>query len=405
MGGIRREATRLLKNKKREYLREKINDLEMNAKNRNIRELYQGIRIERKGFQARTNIIRNGNGDMIADSRSILDRWKNYFDQLLNVHAEQDIEDDDLQTAEILVTEPSVLEVEMAIDKLKMYKASGPDGIPAELIKSGGEKLIEKIHRLLSIIWVKEALPNEWKESIIVPIYKKGDKTDCNNYRGISLLSTSYKILTNILVSRLTPYIDDIIGDHQCGFRRNRSTIDQLFSIRQILEKKWEYNGTVHQLYVDFKKAYDSVKREKLYSIMLEFGIPKKLVRLIRMCLNGTKSRVRVGRQFSDTFEIHNGLKQGDALSPLLFNFVLEHAIKSLEEKEGLQLNGINKLLVYADDVLLLGDNEEILRANTHTLLSNTKKLGLEFNINKTKYMVTDRYSIYNGNGQLMTNE
>ena len=99
---------------------------------------------------------------------------------MATVHAEQDIEDEDLQTAEILVTEPSVLEVEMAVDKLKMYKASGPDGIPAELIKLGGEKLIEKIHRLLSIIWVKEALPNEWKESIIVPIYKKGDKTDCN---------------------------------------------------------------------------------------------------------------------------------------------------------------------------------------------------------------------------------
>ena len=89
---------------------------------------------------------------------------------------------------------------------------------------------------------------------------------------------------------------------------------------------------------------------------MLEFGIPKKLVRLIRMCLSGTKSRVRVGRQFLDTFEIHNALKQGDALPPLLFNFVLEHAIKSLEEKEGLQLNGINKLFVYADDVVLLGD-------------------------------------------------
>ena len=80
----------------------------------------------------------------------------------------------------------------MAIDKLKKYKASGPEGIPAELIKSGGEKLLEKIHRLLSIIWVNEALPNEWKESIIVTIYKKGGKTGCNNYRGISLLSTSY---------------------------------------------------------------------------------------------------------------------------------------------------------------------------------------------------------------------
>ncbi|KAJ9580787.1 hypothetical protein L9F63_024039, partial [Diploptera punctata] len=101
----------------------------------------------------------------------------------------------------------------------------------------------------------------------------------------------------------------------------------------------------------------------------MEFGIPKKLVRLIRMCLNGSKSRVRVGKQFSDTFEIQNGLKQGDALSPLLFIF------------------------------------EEILKANTHTLLSNTKKLGLGVNINKTKYMVTRRNSLNNGNGQLMTNE
>jgi hypothetical protein len=80
-------------------------------------------------------------------------------------------------------------------------------------------------------------MPDQWKESIIVPIHKNGDKTDCNNYRGIS---TSYKILSNIFLSRLSPYVDDIIGDHQCGFRRNRSTTDQIFCICQILEKKWE---------------------------------------------------------------------------------------------------------------------------------------------------------------------
>ncbi|PSN35187.1 hypothetical protein C0J52_22574 [Blattella germanica] len=384
---IRRETTRFLKNKKREYLKEKINDLEINAKNRNIRELYQGIRIERKGFQARTNIIKNENGNMLADAKSILNRWGNFFNQLLNVHGEEEIEENNVQTAEVLVEEPSAIEVEMAIEKLKMYKASGIDGIPAELIKSGEEKLREKIHRLLSLIWKQEALPNEWKES------------------GDSLLSTSYKILTNILVSRLTPYIEEIIGDHQCAFRRNRSTIDQIFSIRQILEKKWEYNGTVHQLYVDFKKAYDSIKREKLYSILINLGIPKKLVRLIGMCLNGTKSRVRVGKQVSDIFEIHNGLKQGDALSPLLFNFVLEHAIKSLEDKEGVQFNGIHKLLVYADDIVLLGDSEEILKDNMHILRSNTRELGLEVNVDKTKYMVTRRNASCNANGQLMTNE
>ena len=90
-----------------------------------------------------------------------------------------------------------------------------------------------------------------------MPIYKKGDKTDCNNYGGISLLPATYKILSNILLSRLIPYAEEVTGDHQCGFRRNRSTTDHTFCIHQILEKKWEYNQAVHQLFTDFKKAYD----------------------------------------------------------------------------------------------------------------------------------------------------
>ena len=80
----------------------------------------------------------------------------------------------------------------------------------------------------------------------IVLIYKKGDKIDCCNYRGILLLPTTYIILSNVLLSRLTPYAEEIIGDHQYGFRRNRSTTDHISCIRQILEKKWEYNEAVH---------------------------------------------------------------------------------------------------------------------------------------------------------------
>jgi hypothetical protein len=95
------------------------------------------------------------------------------------------------------------------------------------LIKAGGETLYSEIHRLIYCIWNKEELPQQWKESIIVPIYKKGDKTDCNYYRA------AYKILFNILLARLTPYVNEIIGDHQCGFRHNRSTMDQIFYIRQ----------------------------------------------------------------------------------------------------------------------------------------------------------------------------
>ena len=167
-------------------------------------------------------------------------------------------------------------------------------------------------------------MPKEWKESIIVPIYKKGDKTDCSNYRGISILPTTYKILPNILLSRLTPYVEEITGDHQCGFRRNRSTTDHIFCIRQISEKKWEYNEAVHQLFIDFKKVYDSISREVLYNILMVFGTPMKVARLIKMCLTETYSRVRVRKNLSDMFPIRNGLKQGNALSPLLFNFTLE---------------------------------------------------------------------------------
>ena len=101
---------------------------------------------------------------------------------------------------------------------LTQYNPSVFDEIPAELIKAGGGTICGEIHKLITSIWKKEKLPEEWKESIIVPIHKKGDKTDCNNYRGISLLPTTYKILSNILLSRLTPYAKEIIGDHQCSF-------------------------------------------------------------------------------------------------------------------------------------------------------------------------------------------
>jgi len=105
------------------------------------------------------------------------------------------------------------------------------------LIKAGGRTSCLEIHKLITSIWKKEKLPEEWKESIIIPIHKKGDNTDCNNYRGISLLQATYKILSNILLSRLIPYSQEIIGNHQCGFRCNKSTIDHIFCIRQILEK------------------------------------------------------------------------------------------------------------------------------------------------------------------------
>jgi len=129
----------------------------------------------------------------------------------------------------------------LAIGKLKRHKSPGFVEILAELIKAGGGKICGEIHKLNTSIWKKEKLAEEWKESIIVLIHKKGDKTDCNNYKGYFNLPNTYKILSNILLSRLTPHAKEIIGEYQCGLRRNRPTIDHIICIRQILEKKWEY--------------------------------------------------------------------------------------------------------------------------------------------------------------------
>jgi hypothetical protein len=126
-------------------------------------------------------------------------------DKLLNVHNVSDVRQIEVHTAELSVHGHSHLEVEIATAKMKKYKSPGSDQIPSELIQAGGEILLSAIHKLVNSLWNKEQLPDQWKGAIIVQIHKKSDKTDCNNYRGISLLSTSYKMLLNILLLRLSP--------------------------------------------------------------------------------------------------------------------------------------------------------------------------------------------------------
>jgi hypothetical protein len=179
--------------------------------------------------------VKDDKGDLVADSHSILARWQKYFSQLLNVHGVDDVRRAEVHTAEPLVSEPSAFEVDLAIEKLKRHKSPGTDHIPAELIKAGGRTIPGVIHKLIISIWNKEELSEEWKESIIVPIYKKRVKTHCNNYRGITLLPTMYKILSIILLSRLTPNAEEINGDYQCAFRRNRSTNEHIFCLGHAL--------------------------------------------------------------------------------------------------------------------------------------------------------------------------
>jgi hypothetical protein len=145
----------------------------------------------------------------------------------------------------------------------------------------------------------------------------------------------------------------------------------------------------VHQLFIDFTKAYGSFRREVLYNILIEFGIPMKLVRLIKMCVSETYSRLRVGKYLYGTFPVKNGLKQGDALSPLLFNFALEYAIRRVRaNQEDLQLNDTHQLLVYGDEVNILGGSIHCIKENTKDLVIASKKICLEVNVKTTKYTV-----------------
>ena len=149
----------------------------------------------KRGYLPRYNTVRDEKGDLVTGYHSILASWRKHFFQLFIVHGISYIRQTEKHTAEPLVPEPSAFEFEMTIEKLKRLKSQGINQIYLiELIKARGRKIRSEIHKLINSIWDKKELPEEWKESIIVPIYKKGDKTVCSNFRALSLLSTTYKI-------------------------------------------------------------------------------------------------------------------------------------------------------------------------------------------------------------------
>jgi hypothetical protein len=204
--------------------------------------------------------------------------------------------------------------VELAVQKLKKHKVPGTDNITAELFKCGGNELVKHLHTVLKEIWLKEKMPTDWILNIICPMPKKGDIMECSNNRGVSLLNTAYKILSNIPFTKIS-FAENMIGNYQCGFRKNISTTNQIFTLRQMLEKTKEFGIETHHLFIDFKSAYDPVRREQLYNAMSEFNIPNKLISLTRMTMENTKSQVRIQSDLSHPLTTKKGLKQGVSLS------------------------------------------------------------------------------------------
>jgi hypothetical protein len=156
MSDVRREASIHFRKKESEYLKDKINELVSNSTNKNIREVYKGINEFKKGCQHRTTSVEDERGDLLEDARENLNRWKNYFCQLLDVKRLGGVRQTEMHTAEPFVPEPSASEVEVVIGKLKSYKYPGVDQIPTEITQAGGEISRSEIHKLIKLIWNKE---------------------------------------------------------------------------------------------------------------------------------------------------------------------------------------------------------------------------------------------------------
>ena len=218
---------------------------------------------------------------------------------------------------------------------LKDGKAPGGDGIPAEVWKYGGANLSNRLHRWIIKVWEEGHVPQAWKDANIVTIYKKRDRTECGNYRGISLLSAAGKIFARILLNRLSSHITpEVVSETQCGFRSNRNTVDMIFCLRQLQEKCIEQDRPLYIVFVDFTKAFDTVGRTGLWQLLRKYGFPEKFRTMIESLHTGMMVNVSNGGKVSDTFAITNGVKQWCVLAPTLFSIflsaMLEEAFKDM---------------------------------------------------------------------------
>ena len=255
-------------------------------------------------------------------------------------------------------TEPDILkdEVAAALKHLKEGKVAGFDGISAEEMKATGETGIDVVHKLCRKVWETEKIPDDWGKPIIAPIFEKKDKLDCTNYSGISLMSLVGKVFCSIIHSCMKKKTEEILSESQAGFRPNRSTVDQLFSLRQITERYNEIGKPLYLWYID---------KEGLWVAMGHLGYPDKIVRLIQALYQISTSAVRDDNDITEWFRSLIGVRQGCILLPQLFNILLELvislAIQNLSIGIILQGMPINNLR-FADDIVLMADSDEDLQ-------------------------------------------
>ncbi|CAD6200218.1 unnamed protein product [Caenorhabditis auriculariae] len=296
--------------------------------------------------------------------------------------------------------EPPILpeEVKYAIRKLKVGTAAGPDNISSELLKAGGDSLYRLLARHFSKYLSEASIPEQWKTSKTILIPKKGDLTDLNNFRPISLLSVVYKLFTKVIVNRLEKQLDNFQPPSQAGFRRNYSCLDHIHALTQVVERHREHQMPLALAFVDYYKAFDSVEINAVLNALASAGVATKYVELIANSNEGTSTTIQLfDKKLS--IPIRKGVRQGDTISPKLFSTALEDAMRQLgwdEEhdwEDSTDIRGINidgKVLTnlrFADDIVLFSSSTTELSSMLNDLDEVGKKIGLKMNVKKTQWM------------------
>ena len=389
-----RRARTLLRRDKEQFIRNLAEEVEGHFLVNDLRPAYQALRKLNSKPSSQMTAVRSADGRIISDHVGVRERWAEYFEQLYQVDpptVSLDASDVSVPVPDPPISEepPTLTEVRMAISKLKSGKAAGICDIPAELLKAGGEPMARGLHTVQTAIWQSGTIPPDLLRGVVIPLWKgKGDRWDCSNYRGITLLSIPGKVLAHILLKRIRNHLLRHQRPEQSGFTPGKSTIDRILALRLIVERRREFGRGLLAAYIDLKKAFDSVHRESLWEILRLRGIPTQIIGLIASLYTGTESAVKCGGGMSNFFPVNSGVRQGCVLAPTLFNTCMDWIMgrATSQSQCGATLGNIKVSdLDFADDVAILSESLESLVAALDAFSNEAKPLGLEVSWTKTK--------------------
>ena len=398
------------------YWQNLCSSIQLAAETGNARGMFEGIKKATGPIPSKTAPLKSKSGDVITDPEKQMQRWKEHYLELyatINTVTDTALDNiPDLPVIEELDNPPTEEELGRAIDCLASGKAPGADGIPPEVLKSGKSVLLRPLHSLLCLCWEQGHIPQDMRDANIVTLYKnKGDRSDCNNYRGISLLSIVGKVFARVALTRLQALASRIYPESQCGFRAGRSTIDMIFSLRQLQEKCQEQQMPLYIAFIDLTKAFDLVSRSGLFSLLRKIGCPPRLLAVIISYHDNMHSTVCFNGATSEAFPVSSGVKQGCVLAPTLFgiffSMLLQYAFKDCSDgvyihtrsDGGLfnlaRLRAKTKVtevlireLLFADDAALTSHTEDGLQRLVTRFSLACKEFGLTISLKKTNIMV-----------------